>query len=277
MNQAQRWPALFGITTLIAALAAPSWSVENVVDQVLQYCPESPLSYESVITTLTQLDKSPRVTAMSIGNSRSGRAIPQVTISHPNSTFGQTARLFIIARQHGTEVAGTEAAMALINYLARANGPNDLALLQRVTFSIVPVANPDGMVDSHRRNDANVDLNRDWASLSQPETQAIDWAVRLWRPHAFIDCHELPANSSKASYQQSFVETIADDPALDKNLTQFCGSVSQSIRYYEKLHGEQLNVYYDAHNSDRRLAHRHMGLDYAIPSFLFESKTGSGH
>ncbi len=229
------------------------------------------------MASLRQLDQSERVTVISIGTSKSGRAIPQVTVAHPNTQFGQTARLFIIARQHGTEMAGTEAMMALINYLARAQGPSDLALLERVTFAIVPVSNPDGMVGSHRRNDANVDLNRDWSALSQPETQAIDWALRIWRPHAFIDCHELPASSSRASYQQSFVETIADDPVLDKNLTEFCDTVSKAIRYYETAYGQRLNVYYDSHDSDRRLAHRHVGLDYEIPSFLFESKTGSGH
>jgi hypothetical protein len=93
----------------------------------------------------------------------------------------------------------------------------------------------------------------------------------------FIDCHELPASSSKAAFQENFLQTIADDPALDRNMTQFCGSMADNVRRCESAYGARMNIYYDSHDEDRRLAHRRFGLDFATPSFLLESKTGSGY
>jgi len=249
----------------------------NVVDQVLSRCGDTPYAYDQLMQTLRQLDQNDRVWVGAIGRSVKGRTIPLVAVHHPQTTFGQTARFFIIARQHGSEVAGTEAMMALVWHLAQSNSPTDLELLRRLTFAIVPIVNPDGAVEGGRYNAAGMDLNRDWAGRSQPETRAVEWAFRSWRPHAFLDCHELPASSSRAAYQQSFIETIADDPALDQNLTQMCGFLADNVRRYQTAYGARLNVYYDSHGSDRRLAHRHFGLDLATPSFLFESKTGAGH
>jgi len=258
---------------LIAPVAVAAQG--NVVEAVLSRCGESTYSYETMVQALKQLDQTERVWVGSIGQSREGRAIPLVAIHHPQTVFGQTARLLIIARQHGSEAAGTEAMMALIWYLAQSNSPADVELLRRLTFAIVPMVNPDGAVKNDRHNGADVDLNRDWVSISQPETRAVEWAFRVWRPHAFIDCHELPAKSSNPVYQCSFVETIADDPALDRNLTELCGFLSDNVRRYETAYGARLNIYYDSHESNRALAHRHFGLDHNTPAFLFESKTGA--
>ena len=265
---------LVGLLLLGGALASAQG---NVVDQVLSRCGNTPYTYDQLMQTLQQLDRNDRVWVGAIGKSGQGRTIPLVAVHHPQTAFGQTARFFITARQHGTEVAGTEAMMALIWHLAQSNSPTDVELLRRLTFAIVPMVNPDGVVAGQRDNAAGMDLNRDWSSRSQPETRAVEWAFRTWRPHAFLDCHELPASSSRAAYQQSFVETIADDPALDTNLTQMCAFLSDNVRRYQTAYGARLNVYYDSHGSDRRLAHRHFGLDLATPSFLFESKTGAGH
>jgi hypothetical protein len=270
-----RWRRVAAVV-LLAAICAVASAQPNIVDQIAARCGSQPCTYDTVLATLKQLDTSNRVSVVSIGKSTQGRAIPLAAVYHPQTVYGQTIRLFIIARQHGNEPSGTDAAMALIQQLAQTTQPADLALLQRLTFAIVPVANPDGAVAHQRGNGGGVDLNRDWVGRTQPETQAIEWAFRVWRPHAFIDMHELPAQSSKSSYQENFVETIAEDPHLDANMTWMCSYLSDNVRRYETAYGHRLNVYYDDRNTDRRLAHRHFGLDHGIPSFLFEAKTGSG-
>ena len=262
-----------GLSLLLGA-ALPGAASANTVDQVLALATSKPHSYDQMIAALTELDRSERVTVMSLGKSREGRAIAQVTVMLPGTQFGQAARVFVIARQHGSEVAGTEAMLAVIRHLARSNAQTDIALLQRVTFVIIPMVNPDGAVANRRRNAAGIDLNRDWASRTQPETKLVDWAFRIWRPNAFIDCHELPTSNPKASFRQNFLETIAEDPVLDANMTRMCSFLSQNIRHYESAHGLSMNVYYDDHTDNRLLAHRHFGLDYNCPSFLLESKQG---
>jgi hypothetical protein len=256
--------------------AASARAEPNVVDQVIARCGERPHTYDQMMAWLTRLDGSDRVSVIPIGRTPGGRTIPLVALYYPGTTFGRTVRLFIVARQHGTEVAGTEAVMAIINHLVQSNAPSDLALLQRLTFAIVPMANPDGVAETGRCNSAGVDLNRDWNPPSQPETRAIDWALRVWQPNGFIDCHELPAESSKEAYQENFLETIAEDPQLNRDLTRWCSTISLNVRSYEEAYGCRLNVYYDDHSTDRSLSHRQVGLGYQVPSFLLESKTGRG-
>ncbi len=261
---------------LLAAMSAVACAEPNVVDQIAARCGSHSRTYDNVLAALKQLDASNRVSVVSIGKSSRGRAIPLAAVYHPQTVYGQTARVFIIARQHGGEASGTDAMVALIDHLAQTNRSTELALLQRLTFAIVPIANPDGAVANQRRNAAGVDLNRDWVNISQPETKAIEWAFRAWRPHAFIDLHELPAQSSKASFQENFVETIAEDPHFDANMTQMCSYLTDQVRRYEIAYGHSLNLYYDDRNTNRTLAHRHFGMDYGVPSFLFEVKTGPG-
>ena len=229
-----------------------------------------------MLIALNELDKSDRVSVVSIGKSTQGRAIPLVAVHHPRTVYGQTARLFIIARQHGNEPSGTDAMIALTQHLAQTTQPIELSLLERLTLAIVPMVNPDGVVANQRRNAANVDLNRDWARVTQPETRAVEWAFGVWRPHAFMDLHELPAHSSKDSYQENFVETIAEDPKLNAAMTRMCSYLSDNVRRYEKAYGHRLNIYYDDHTASRQLAHQHFGLDHSVPSFLFEAKRGDG-
>lgn len=279
MNTAHHRSSLAVLLAL--AVMAPTGATRvcadaNVIDQVLSWVGERPYSYDEYLAALTRFAASDRVDVVAIGRSAGGRTIPLVAVHAPHTVFGQTMRLFIVARQHGTECAGTEAIMAIMNHLVRSNAPSDLALLQRLTFVFVPVGNPDGAAGGTRGNANGVDLNRDWASRSQPETQAVDWALRVWQPHAFIDCHELPAESSRAAYQENFLETIAEDEGLRPEMTSLCSSISLTVRRYEVGYGSRLNVYYDDRSTDRGLAHRHVGLDYQVPSFLYESKTGAG-
>jgi len=264
------------LAVALASFAVTAGAQPNVVDQVLARCGPTSHTYDSMLIALNELDKSDRVSVVSIGKSRQGRAIPLVAVHHPRTVYGQTARLFIVARQHGNEPSGTDAMIALTQHLAQTTQPIELSLLERLTFAIVPMVNPDGVEASQRRNAANVDLNRDWAGITQPETRAVEWAFGVWRPHAFMDLHELPANSSKDSYQENFVETIAQDPKLNANMTRMCSYLSDNVRRYEKAYGHRLNLYYDDHTAARQLAHQHFGLDHSTPSFLFEAKRGDG-
>jgi hypothetical protein len=188
----------------------------------------------------------------------------------------QLRKLLIIARLHGNEPAGTEATMALLRHMATTEGRAEKALMRNVALLVIPMANPDGASRHSRRNSAGADLNRDWVARAQPETQAIERVFTQWRADAVIDLHELPAHSSKASYQENFVETIASHNALPALLGQRCGRTSGQLSVWMKRYGIPLNCYYDTPDDDRRLCHRHFGLNHQVPSYLFESKTGRG-
>ncbi len=258
----------------IAALLPAAARADAVVDTILGRYPGSIQSYDQVLALARELDRSPRATCLSIGQSREGRPIPLIALHDPQTVYGQVCVLYAIARQHGSEAAGTEALLALARHFVATDSAAELNLLRRCTLALVPMANPDGAVRNRRCNAAGVDLNRDWISLSQPETRAIEASMRTWRPSAFVDMHELPASSDRPLYQENFLETIGSAASLPKEMTAQTEWLGGEIARLERAYGARLRVVYDGPNSSQALAHRRFGLYHHIPSFLLETKTG---
>jgi len=119
---------------------------------------------------------------------------------------------------HGNESSSAEAAMKVASTLLR-----EPALLDDLVVIIDPLQNPDGReryiqwfgrtrgvaADPNpdafehqepwpggRYNHYLVDMNRDWAWLSQRETQARVAEYRKWNPQVFVDFHEMGYEST---------------------------------------------------------------------------------
>nr|KAJ3421899.1 Cytosolic carboxypeptidase 1 [Polyrhizophydium stewartii] len=82
-----------------------------------------------------------------------------------------------------------------------------VALRRRCIFKIVPMLNPDGVVNgSHRCSLAGVDLNRQWKTPSRITTPTVFWTKLLWRfiiglgNRPLIFPHSLASNSSIFDY-----------------------------------------------------------------------------
>ncbi|HMM36831.1 MAG TPA: M14 family zinc carboxypeptidase, partial [Thermoanaerobaculia bacterium] len=124
---------------------------------------------------------------------------------------------------HGNEVAGPEACAALLYTLAASRAAEVEKLLSALVVVIDPCANPDGHErhvswwrsvagaepdpDPHaleneapwpsgRGNHFGVDLNRDWAWGTQPETRARIAALRALPPQLYVDVHEMGPEQS---------------------------------------------------------------------------------
>ncbi len=261
---------------LLVALACLGVCRADILGGIVSHCPAQSPSFERVVAQLRALQMSPRVEVATIGVSRQGRPLLQVTVRDPEVPLESTVRVFIIARQHGTEASGTTACLALAKHFAESQGELEQALLRQLTWVLVPVANPDGMVAGRRNNAAGADLNRSWGTAAQPEVKAIIRAVEHVRPHALVDMHELPASSSKAAYRDNFIQTIGPGSGLTASLGQECKSASARLASWMGQVGYPLRVYYDTAGENTQLCHRYFGLARRIPSYLFEAKTGGG-
>ena len=249
---------------------------ENAVAHIVSLCSEHVHSYGEMVGEFKGLESTGRVKVVIIGQSVQGRPIPLVALFDPQTKFGTTPRLFIVARQHGTERASTEMCLALVRHFAESQAPEDIALLRKITIVCVPMANPDGAENSHRVNANGVDLNRNWDTCSQPETAAIERAVKLWRPDAVMDFHELPADTSKPAYRDNFMECVGQCSSLPPELCAASTAISKAITQAMARCDYPLNVFYDFPGETPRLCHKHFGLHEGIPSFLCEAKTGGG-
>lgn len=263
------------LSLVLPAASGPAWG-QDIVQQIVGLVPSQPHSYSQMLVTLAALERSERVTLMRLGRSVEGRELVGVAVHSPRTVFGQGRRLFVIARQHGNEVSGTEAVLALVRHFATSQGALERGTLEHVTIVAVPMSNPDGAERGRRANARGVDLNRDWLARSQPETAAIERAVRAWQPHALIDLHELPRSTPKPAYADSFVETIGAGPGVPQYVSAHSHAAALDMATWLRAYNHHANVYYGGAQKDRRLCHRHFGLNHNIPSFLLEVKTGPG-
>ncbi|MCQ8184576.1 M14 family metallopeptidase [Parvularcula maris] len=125
---------------------------------------------------------------------------------------------------HGNEISSTDAGLQVAYHLLAAEGDADVERILAETVVIIdPVQNPDGRArfthhfeqarglavqgdrysaerdeewPGGRFNHYLFDMNRDWFTLSQPETRGKVQAVAEWNPVVFVDAHEMGSDSS---------------------------------------------------------------------------------
>lgn len=191
------------------------WNVESE--------PENPsphydsILYSEIAPKLREIEvNSNRVKVEVIGQSAGGRNLFLVTLSDPKAMgrlgkyqairntmlkdpekaqkmidkFGDfKVPVFINASIHGNENPGVDAAIRLIETLAYEDTPEVLAILKNVILLVNVVQNPDGRVMYTRQNANGFDLNRDFISQTQPETQATVKILTEWNPMVTLDLH----------------------------------------------------------------------------------------
>ncbi|GLF93850.1 M14 family zinc carboxypeptidase [Streptomyces yaizuensis] len=173
--------------------------------------------YHSLAPRLNELQKlGDRVSVELAGKSATGRDLYLVTVTAPESAAqvrdqermrerienspASAARdrriaatyktpVFFNNNIHGNEWEGTDAALKLIEELAKANDAKTRELLAKNRIHLNVSANPDGRVAGTRANAQGFDLNRDFITATQPETRAIRKIAIEKQPAVMLDLH----------------------------------------------------------------------------------------
>ena len=127
-------------------------------------------------------------------------------------------RVMIVGSQHGaSEAAPCEALLVL----ARAVLLGELReLLDDLELILIPNANPDGRDHDSARNGNDVNINRDFVLLSQPESCALDAAVLRYAPEVVLDAHESAILKRNTLGREGYLTTfeaqfdVANSPAI---------------------------------------------------------------
>ncbi len=181
---------------------------------------------------LRRVDGQPGVSVSVEGASAAGRPLYLV---HLGGGEGRTWRIFLYARQHGDEVAGTDALLYLVRDIAGKPG----LLPEDVDLWVMPIVNPDGAEAGTRENSAGADLNRDHMVLEQPETQTLHRLVRRLLPQVVVDCHEFGRDSEGyrargwLKWPDITMDSL-DNPLFDRRVRdaalRFLGSADAAVR-----------------------------------------------
>ncbi len=153
--------------------------------------------------------------------SKSNRAIPVVFYPRRKHWKKDYPTAMIFAQQHGNEPSGKEALLMLIHELYL---KIDLTKYQNLNLIIIPMVNPDGNEVHQRRNNNNVDLNRNHLILTEPETQMLHNLFEKYQPEITLDIHEYSAGSWLV---QGFIKDFGEqldcisNPAIPLELKRF--------------------------------------------------------
>jgi predicted deacylase len=141
-----------------------------------------------------KLQQTSAVKQSVLGKSLQGRPIYKIE-SHSESKEW----LVILGRLHPPEITGALALFPFVETLLANNSFAD-SFRQKYNLLIIPNLNPDGVAMGNWRHNANgVDLNRDWITFKQPETQQV---------HQYLQ--DLVADGQKIKFAVDFHSTQHD-------------------------------------------------------------------
>jgi hypothetical protein len=129
----------------------------------------------------------PKVITLSfIGESQKNKKIPMVVLNKDNGN--EKVKVWFQGGLHGDEPAGTETMLFLLDKLL--NDPDYAYLLEKITLSIVPMANIDGYEKLDRYAANGLDLNRDQVKLICKESNFLKKAFSNYGAEVAVDFHE---------------------------------------------------------------------------------------
>lgn len=206
------------------------------------------MKFSEIGVKLAELEKqSNRIKVEVKGQSSTGQPLYVVTIAAPD-TQGKFGKIQALRKQmfknpekaqdwiannpdfkvpvmingsiHGTEFVGSDAVMQLIERFALQNDETTKNILENNILIFNVVQNPDGRIGATRFNGEGIDLNRDFITQSQPETQETVALIKEWNPMVFLDTHGYVKNY--APNKQGLIEpcTVPHNPNYEYDLYQ---------------------------------------------------------
>lgn len=122
------------------------------------------------------------ITVLDLGPSRQGRPIRAMQLGDPDKPA-----LYLMMSQHGDEPMAKEAALTLARELADDDALNDF--WEEACVVITPVVNVD-KINVQRLSSSDTDLNRNWATRTTAEIQAVSSVLDTHDVVLCIDGHE---------------------------------------------------------------------------------------
>lgn len=119
----------------------------------------------------------------SVGQSVLGKPLYKYQCGNGNT------KIFIWSQMHGNESTTTKALFDFLNYL-HSNENWEMKLLEKFTFCILPMVNPDGASLYTRENANGVDINRDSQKRSQPESRVLRQVFDDFKPDYCFNLHD---------------------------------------------------------------------------------------
>ncbi len=200
---------------------------------------------------------------------------------------------------HGAESSGMDASLPIVYHLAAAQGTRIENELANSVVLVTAVFNPDGHAQraawldayggqvpnadpQHAEHDMDwqfartnhywFDLNRQWVSVTQPESRAWMSKWHAWRPNVSVDYHEMGSDSTYYFHPGVPARTNPIIPAAAEALTE------ASVRFSEEFLDAEGKLYYHAEGFDTYFLGKGSGLPFVNGGIgiLYEAAAARG-
>ena len=144
------------------------------------------LKHSDLVSLIKKHVTSSLLISKEIGQSVNGRSINHLMLG-----TGKT-KVLLWSQMHGDESTATMALFDLFNFFHADDEHNDLRklILGSLELHIVPMLNPDGAQQWKRRNDLEIDINRDARMLVTPEGRALMSLTKKIQPVIGFNLHD---------------------------------------------------------------------------------------
>lgn len=128
-----------------------------------------------------------------------------------------TIKILGWSQMHGNESTTTKGLFDLFNFFSSSQ-EYAIKILERCSFSFIPILNPDGAKAFTRENANSVDLNRDALRRGEPESQVLYKHFKAFQPNFCLNLHDQRNIFSAGPF--AFPATLSFlAPAMDENCT----------------------------------------------------------
>lgn len=168
-----------------------------------------------------------------------GKSVRGRSINHLTTGRGKT-KVMLWSQMHGDESTATMALFDMFNFLNANDDNNELRklILDNLELHFVPMLNPDGAQAWKRRNDLEIDINRDARMLVTPEGRALMGLAKKLQPQIGFNLHDqnylYSSGRSKNSATISFLAPAYNYPkdmnAVRKRATQIILSMNKALQ-----------------------------------------------
>lgn len=168
-----------------------------------------------------------------------GKSVRDRSINHLTAGRGKT-KVMLWSQMHGDESTATMALFDMFNFLSATDDNSDLRklILDNLELHFVPMLNPDGAQAWKRRNDLEIDINRDARMQVTPEGRALMGLAKRLQPEIGFNLHDqnylYSSGRSKNSATISFLAPAYNYPkdmnAVRKRATQIILSMNKALQ-----------------------------------------------
>jgi hypothetical protein len=229
LNDMPAWRSCFFAAIATAILLPASVLAEHELPTPLETAEYARLSTSQEISAyLAQLAREfPQARVERFGTTVDGRPLEALVLTgapHGDVATADRLTVEIIGSQHGMEGAGSETLLFVARELLAGSLKH---VLDDINVVLVPNANPDGREVGLRVNANQVNLNTDFVTLTQPESQALVESFQRYRPEVVLDVHESAILKKRSLAREGYMTDftvqfeMANNPNIVRSLRTF--------------------------------------------------------